>query len=122
MNLQDLDPWQLEVLKTEGNLLLVSGRRTGKSEILSIDASEYAVNNPNKSVLVISHTERQAYWLFEKIVNYLTFNYPKGTILRGKDRPTKSQCKLKNKTIILCLPTGLTGSGIRGIPADRIYP
>ncbi len=51
----------------------------------------------------------------------LEFNY-KGNVKKGKDRPTKTMCKLKNGTIIRCLPTGLTGSGIRGIPADRLYP
>lgn len=116
-----LDDWQKKVIQTEGNVLLISGRRVGKSEVLAMDASEYACNNANKSVLVISHTERQAYWLFEKILNYIMDNH-KGMIKTGKEKPTKSQLRLKNKSIIRCLPTGLSGSGIRGIHADRIYP
>ena len=119
--LLQLDDWQKEVLQTEGNVLLISGRRVGKSEILSIDAAEYAMNNRNKSILVISHTERQAYWLFDKILNYI-YSKNKGLVSTGKDKPTKSQIKLKNGSIIRCLPTGLSGSGIRGIAADRIYP
>lgn len=121
MNIQDLDPWQQEIITTPGNILLISGRRIGKSEVLSIDAAEYAATNPAKNVLVISHSERQAYWLFEKILSYLTAHY-KTLIMRGKNRPTKTQLKLKNKTIIRCLPTGETGASIRGIEADRIYP
>lgn len=117
----ELDDWQREVLQTEGNILLISGRRVGKSEVLSIDAAEFAANNEKKQVLVISHTERQAYWLFEKILEHL-YKYYKGFVKRGKDKPTKSQVKLTNSSIIRCLPTGLSGSGIRGIPADRIYP
>lgn len=121
MKIENLDPWQKEILKTEGNILLISGRRIGKSEVLAIDAAEYAANNQGKSVLVISHTERQAYWLFEKILAHLTENY-RSMILKGKNRPTKTQLKLNNKTIIRCLPTGLTGAGVRGIGADRLYP
>lgn len=117
-----LDDWQKKVLETAGNVLLFSGRRIGKSEILVIDASEYAANNTDRSVLVISHTERQAYWLFEKIINYLYRYYPQLLAKGGKHKPTKSEVVLKNHTIIRCLPTGLTGSGIRGIPAHRIYP
>lgn len=117
-----LDDWQKRVLETEGNIILMSGRRVGKSEILVIDCGEYAIRNKDKTILVISHTERQAYWLFEKIHEYLYTNYNKMLILKGKKKPTKSQLRLINGTKILCLPTGLNGSGIRGIPADRIYP
>lgn len=117
-----LDQWQQDVLNTPGNILLLSGRRVGKSEILSIDAAEYAAKNKNKSILVISHTERQAFWLFEKIIAHLIKHHPKVIIMKGKDKPTKTQCKLVNGTIIRCLPTGTTGNNLRGIPADIIYP
>ena len=116
-----LDKWQQEVLDTPGNLLLLSGRRVGKSEILSIDAAEYAANNPKQSILVISHSERQAYWLFEKILDHF-YIYHKSMIAKGKHKPTKSQLKLTNGSIIRCLPTGTNGSSIRGIQANRIYP
>lgn len=38
----------------------------------------------------------------------------------GKDRPTKSEIKLKNGSIIRCLPTGLDGLGIRGYTVDLL--
>lgn len=122
MNQINLDPWQEDVLKHDGNLLLISGRRIGKSEILSIDCAEYGANHSEKSLLVISHTERQAYWLFERILAHIYKYYPKLIKKGGKHKPTKSQVLLTNNTIIRCLPTGLTGAGIRGIQADRIYP
>lgn len=108
-----LDPWQSQVLETKGNICLRSGRQVGKSTIISIRVGEYAVKHPKKHVLVIAATERQAFLLFEKILNYLAENY-KPAIKKGKDRPTKHIIKLVNGSVIYCLPTGATGYGIRG--------
>jgi hypothetical protein len=38
----------------------------------------------------------------------------------GKERPTKHLLKLKNGSIIRCLPTGASGVGIRGFTIDRL--
>lgn len=108
-----LDNWQKEVLKTEGNICLRSGRQVGKSTVISILAGEYALNNPNKLIMVIASVERSAFLLFEKILSYI-HTKDKTQIMTGRWRPTKSQLRLKNKSRILCLPTGETGYGIRG--------
>ena len=50
----ELDDWQQEVLETNGNIVLRSGRQVGKSTVISIKAGEYAVNNRNKNILVIA--------------------------------------------------------------------
>lgn len=115
----NLDEWQEEILKTSGNICLCSGRQTGKSTIISIKAGEAAVNNKNFSVLIISATERQAEELFIKVLMYLDDNY-KSYIKKGSDRPTKHQIKLNNGSIIRCLPTGLTGLGIRGFTINLL--
>lgn len=115
----ELDAWQKEVLDYQGNIAVRAGRQVGKSTIIARKAAEFAIKNPNKSVLIISHTERQAYLLFTKILYYLQDNH-KLLIMQGKDRPTKSQLKLRNKSIIRCLPTGLDGSGIRGYTIDLL--
>lgn len=112
-----LDDWQKEVLQTKGNLVLRSGRQVGKSTIISIKAAEFAATQKAKTILVISSVERQAYLLFEKILAYLYDNY-KSLIKRGSDRPTKHRVKLMNGSVIHCLPTGLTGAGIRGYTVD----
>ena len=116
-----LDDWQREVIETQGkeNICLRSGRQVGKSTVISVLTAEYATSNPKKSVMVISATERQAYLLFSKILGYLLDNY-RGSMKSGKDRPTKSEIKLKNGTIIRCLPTGLDGIGIRGYTVDLL--
>ena len=55
----------------------------GKSTVISVKAAEYAVFNKKKVVLVVAAVERQAYHLFEKILQYLTENY-KSQIKKGK--------------------------------------
>jgi len=114
-----LDDWQKDVLATKGNLHLRSGRQTGKSTIVSIKAAETAVKTPKMSIMIISAVERQAFLLFEKVLAYLMDNY-KTWVLKGKDRPTKSVIKLTNGSIIRCLPTGLSGMGIRGYTVNLL--
>lgn len=118
-----LDVWQQEVVDTIANtdqhMCLRSGRQVGKSTCIAVGVGEYATRCPKKSVLIISHTERQAYLLFSKILGYL-FDYYKSYIRKGKDRPTKSEIRLTNGTIIRCLPTGLDGIGIRGYTVDKL--
>jgi hypothetical protein len=91
----------------------------GKSTVISVKAAEYAVFNKKKVVSVVAAVERQAYHLFEMILNYLTTNY-KSQIKKGKKRPTKSKIQLTNGTIIYCLPTGMSGIGIRGYTVDLL--
>ncbi len=114
------DPWQRDFLATEGDKILCTGRQVGKSVICGHDAGEWAANNNNKTILMIAPTERQAYALFDKTLDYLITNYPK-LVRKGRDRPTKSKIQLKNKTIIHCLPTGVSGSGIRFLTVHRLY-
>lgn len=114
-----LDDWQKEVLETKGNICLRSGRQVGKTEIISRKSAIYAIENPKKLVLVIASVERQAYHLFEKILAYL-LNHHKNQVKSGKDRPTKTKINLKNGSTIYCLPTGLTGQGIRGYTVDLL--
>jgi hypothetical protein len=114
-----LDEWQKEILNTKGNIVLCSGRQIGKSTIIAIRDAEYACKNNNKSVLIISATERQASELFIKVLNYIEehYNY---LLMKKKDKPTRHIIKLSNGSVIRCLPTGLAGIGIRGFTIDRL--
>ena len=115
-----LDPWQDDVLKAKGNICLVSGRQVGKSTVISIKAGEFAISNPNKTILIIAAVERQALLLFEKVLSHIYINH-KTFIKKGKDRPTKHTLRLTNGSIIHCLPTGESGYGIRGYTIDQLY-
>lgn len=121
-HLDYLDPWQLEFLQTEGDKILCTGRQVGKSTVCSIDAGEYAINNPkSKPIVMIAPTERQAYALFDKTLNYLSQYYPERVIRKGRDRPTKQRIKLRNGVEIYCLPVGTSGIGIRFLTIGRLY-
>jgi hypothetical protein len=115
-----LDNWQKEVLETKGNMCICSPRQMGKSTVISQDAGEYGMNNPNKSIMIVASVERQALLLFEKVLSYI-FLKDKNMIKKKKDKPTKHELKLTNGTIIRCLPTGDSGYGIRGFTIDRLY-
>lgn len=117
--LASLDDWQRRIVEAKGNVALRSGRQCGKSTCISVMAGEYAIKNENKTIMVVAAVERQAYLLFEKCLHYLQDTYPK-EILEGRERPTKSMIKLKNGSRIYCLPTGLTGYGIRGFTIDLL--
>ena len=116
----EYDPWQKQVLETTGNLAICAGRQVGKSTIISEDAGTYALDNKNKTIMIIASTERQALLLFEKILSWIYIKN-KNMISKGKDKPTKHTLKLVNGTIIHCLPTGDSGYGIRGYTIDRLY-
>lgn len=115
-----LDDWQKEILSATGNICLCSGRQVGKSTIISMKAGEFAAKNKNKTILIISAVERQALLLFEKVLSYLHDNY-RAMIKKGKDKPTKHKILLTNGSVIHCLPTGMTGYGIRGYTIDQLY-
>ena len=116
-----LDPWQKKFLKTEGDRILCTGRQVGKSVVCSIDAAEYAVNNPRtKPIVMIAPTERQAFALFDKTLQYLTAKYPR-LIKMGRDRPTKTKIRLTTGVEIYCLPVGSSGLGIRFLTIGRLY-
>jgi len=115
------DQWQLDFLETKGDKILCCGRQIGKSEVCAKDAGDYAIKNPKtKPIVMIAPTERQAYGLFTKTLNYLLEVAPK-LVSVGKDRPTKERIKLKNGVEIYCLPVGKDGLGIRFLTIGRLY-
>ena len=109
-----LDHWQQQVLDTEGNMVLRSGRQVGKSFIIAKKAANYALNTPNKLIMVIAFTEKQALLLFSKILN----NIDKKKI--AKPNPTKHVIHLKNGSTIHCYAAGDTGFGIMGFTIDLL--
>src|SRR3990167_6393372 len=110
----------MEILSCPQDLCLVSGRQVCKSTVMAMDAAEYAVHNRNKTVLMISSVERQAFGLFEKCMDYIYRHY-KNNIKYGVKKPTKSEVNFKNGSKILCLPTGMDGHGIRFLTVHRLY-
>ena len=113
---ETLDDWQREVLKTEGNICLRSGRQVGKSTIISIKAAEEALKKPNQLILIAACVLDQAELIFRKTREYIEARYK--TQIVG--RVTLHFLELKNGSKILCRAIGDTGEGIRGYTANII--
>lgn len=116
----ELDKWQEDVLEAKGNIVVCSGRQCGKSTVIAMKAGDYALKHPNKSIMVIAAVERQALLLFEKILSHIYLK-SKGSIKKGRDKPTKHELRLTNGSVLRCLPTGDSGYGIRGYTIDQLY-
>ena len=110
------DKWQQEVLDTEGNITIRSGRQVGKSEVISAKAVKFAIDNPNTTTLIIAASQRQSSLLFEKV--RANFDFMEGDIYAEK--PTLTRIILKNGSRIYSLPAGRTGYFIRGFTIDLL--
>jgi len=107
-----LDQWQQDVLDYDGDVLLCTGRRVGKTYTLSRKAVDYMAENPNTPIVIVSLTEDQAQIILAMALYYAQETYPK-LIGKGKDRPlTKSLTINKGKMIVR--PVGNTGNSCRG--------
>jgi len=109
------DPWQREVLETDGHITIRSGRQVGKSEVISAKAVKFALENPGTTTLIIAASQRQSSLLFEKV---------RGRLDQEKDvyaeQPTLTRIMLKNGSRIYSLPAGRTGYFIRGFTIDML--
>ena len=108
-----LDPWQEEYINTEGNCFLLCGRQVGKTTAASIKFGKRAIENSNKTILMLAYTEKQAYNLFFRTLQYIQAVAPK-MIKKGKDKPTQHIIRLTNGTRIMCYAAGTTGLGLVG--------
>lgn len=115
------DDWQIRFFNTKGDKILYCGRQVGKSRVCAKDCGDWAANNPNTTTLMIAPTERQSKGLFRKALEYVTANYPKMILRTAKDKPTSQRFALTNGAEVWCLPTGLTGDGIRFLTVHRLY-
>lgn len=119
--IEKLDPWQIQVMKTKGNMVLRSGRQVGKSTIIAKKAAEFALEESDKVVMVIAFTEKQANLLFTKILNNIVNKENiDGKKYIDKPKPTKHAINLKNGTEIYCYAAGDTGFGIMGYTIDLL--
>ena len=114
------DQWQKEFIETEGDKILYTGRQVGKSRICAMDCGEYALTHPKVTILMIAPTERQAFELFDKTLNFILDQNIKA-VCKGKNKPTQTKIRLTNGTIIWCLPVGMSGIGVRFLTINRLY-
>ena len=89
-----LDDWQKQVLGYQGDLGLCTGRRVGKTYILSRKGTEH-MRQFSKPIIVVSLTEDQAMIIITMALTYARENFPH-LIGKGKYKPT-----LKTLTLMI---------------------
>jgi len=110
------DEWQQEILEATGNICLCTGRQVGKTSVFAMKAIKRMLEKETH-IIVVSLTEDQAQLIISMALNFLE-QENKREILTGSDRPTKNQIKLRNGSVILARPVGLTGDSVRGFTGD----
>jgi hypothetical protein len=113
-----LDDWQKEVLAYNGDILLCTGRRVGKTYILARKAIDDMIKNKGMPVVIISLTEDQAMIILAMALNYAKEVCPK-LIGKGKNKPTMRTLYI-NTGKMTVRPAGNTGDGARGFEGGRL--
>lgn len=121
MSFTNLDKWQKDFLDTKGDKILCTGRQVGKTTVCAIDCIEWAMKTTKTGIISITAPQEfQAETLFTKILDYLIEYYPT-SVKKGKDRPTKTQIRLRKGITIRCKTAGVTGFGLRSMTTIRNY-
>lgn len=111
-----LDPWQEELIKSKGDVVVVSGRQCGKTTAASILAARTALDNKNEFILLGAYVIEQAQLIFRKIHEYILATDKK----QIKGKVTLNFMELKNGSKIYCRPIGDTGASMRGYSATMV--
>ena len=119
--MMQLDNWQKEFLETKGDKILCTGRQVGKCKMCGMDCGDFAVKCGKQGIILMTAPQEfQAEELFIKTLMYIEQNYSH-LIKKGREKPTKSEIKLKNGIIIRCKTAGITGLGLRSMTLIRLY-
>jgi hypothetical protein len=113
-----LDQWQKEVLEYKGDFLLCTGRRVGKTYIVSRKAIDRMLEKKT-SVILFSETEEQAMIIITMAKEYLMETDPL-KISKKNTATNKKTITLKNGSIMRCRASGDTGDSGRGFGADIV--
>jgi hypothetical protein len=113
----ELDNWQKEFLAYKGDKLLCTGRRVGKTYIMSRGAIDRMLEKPKTRVLLFSLTEEQAMLIIAMAKEYLLEVAPEKLNKRNSST-NKKTITLKNGSIMKCRAAGVTGDSGRGFEAD----
>lgn len=111
-----LDDWQKEFLSYKGDKLLCTGRRVGKTYIMSRGAIDRMLEK-KISVIIFSLTEEQAMLILAMAKEYLAEKAP-SAVNRKHTETNKKTITLKNGSVMRCRPAGDTGDSGRGFEAD----
>mgnify|MGYP003878084477 CR=1 FL=1 len=117
--------YQAELLRDASKRIVACwGRQTGKSTTTALKALHFAFANPNKTILIVSPSERQSQLMFAKIRRFLhaEVQLANGRRIRPLEasivRETQGMIELTNGSVIIPLPC--SPDKIRGFTADLV--
>lgn len=109
------DPWQLEALSCPAHrMAIIAARQVGKGSVAAALALHTAAYIPDRLVLVVSASERQAKIVLARIRGMLPFLGPAAA--RAED--TQTEIRLRNGSRIIVLPASSTS--LRGWTAHLL--
>lgn len=112
-----LDPWQEECIDHRGDLLLCTGRRVGKTYVVSVKAIKRMLEKKIE-VILFSETEEQAMIIIAMSKEYLLDSNNSNKLNRKHTATNKKTLTLKNGSVMKCRASGDTGDSGRGFGAD----
>ena len=117
----ELAEWQKTALNHDGDLLMCTGRRVGKSYILARKAVEFVIKK-KKQVILVSLTEDQAMLILQFALQVVRTLYPR-YLGSGKYKPKLKELTLivnKKPVKIIVRPVGVMGDSVRGFEGGAL--
>lgn len=104
--------YQEKLLRDDSDrLIAISGRQIGKSTCSAIKLIHFAITHPKTTSIIVSATLRQSMETFSKVLDFINSSILKDSV----KRMTKTHIFFKNRSRIICLPSGRYGSTLRGL-------
>lgn len=116
-----LDDWQKEIMDYDGDILLCTGRRGGKTYVFCRKAIELMINKPKIRIGLSSLTEDQAIFIIETMKQIAFELCPHLISLEGKVKATLKTLPFTNGSIAFSRPVGNAGDSWRGYELDILY-
>ena len=111
--------YQKEVMNEEHRFISMCwSRQLGKTTLLAIKATHYAVTNSNKLIMILSQDRERAREFYNLIISYITSSPLLGNMIVGEAK--QSETKLDNGTRLINKAAGRDGRSLRGYSVDLL--
>lgn len=94
---------------------------THNTEVMSVDAIHYAINNPGSRIMIIGPFLNLITEIFDRLENLLSSSNSAFAGEYSRKKTPFEKITLKNGSVIKGFTTSTDGNSIRGQSADRIY-
>ncbi len=114
-----LHDYQEEIMRTDHKYLAICwSRQLGKTTVMSIKATHYAITNPNKLIIIISQDRERAREFYNLIIGHIHSSPILSSMIKGE--PKQSETVLANGTRIINKAAGRDGKSLRGYSANLL--